>query len=443
MLSKFFKFNENNTNLKIELIAGIVTFLSMSYILLVNPTILSATGMEYDAVFMATIISSVVSCLVMGLIANLPIAQAPGMGINAFFTYTVVLTIGYTWQEALFSVFVSGVLFLIISITPLRLMIISMIPSTLKSAVSVGIGFFIAFIGFQNAGIIVNHDSTLVSIGDFSNPVTLLAILGTFLTIIFMQRKNNLGIFYSMIIVIIIAIIAQFIFNINLNLISTSTIISTPPSIAPVFGKLFDVDIIGLITSLEFWLIVFSFLFVDFFDTTGMLLAVSKKANLIDNDGNIKNGEKAVLSDAIGTISGSILGTSSVTSYVESLSGITMGGRTGLVAVVTAICFFLASFLSPILTFISPIMPAVTAPALIIVGIMMASNLSDIDFTDFRNSASSFMTIIIMLSSYSISEGISAGFITYIACSIASKKANEIPILMYIITSLFLLHYIL
>lgn len=341
-------------------------------------------------------------------------------------------------QDALFGIFVSGIIFLLISFSGLREQIINVIPPTLKHAVGAGIGLFIAFIGMQSAGIIVANEATLVGLGDFSNPVTLVAVLGLLLYFVLVARDTKAGIFIGMVIIIIAGLILQ-IFGMDLGIVVPDTVVSLPPSLEPTFGKnLFDVDIVSLLLDPAFWVVVFSFLFVDFFDTAGTLIAVGGEAGLVDSDGNLKNAKKALLVDAGSTTVGSILGTSSVTSFVESVVGIKGGARTGLTSVVVGICFLLASFLSPLLSLVTV---SATAPILICVGAMMAVNKGKIDYSDFTNTASAFMTMAMMVLSYSISEGISAGFITYVVCKVATGKYKEVHTIMYVLTGLFMLHY--
>ncbi len=436
-MDKFFKLTERGTTVKTEVIAGITTFLSMAYILIVNPVTLSQTGMDIGAVFTATALSAIIGTLIMGIYANFPVVQAPGMGMNSFFTYTVCLTMGYSWQEALFGIFVSGLIFISLSASGIREKIINMIPTSLKYAVSSGIGFFIAFIGLQSVGIIVGNDATLVGLGDLSQPLPLLALFGTFLTFILISRRVDAAIFISMVVITILGIIIQFM-GADLGITAPEHIISVPPSLKPITGQLFTADIFSLVTNVSFWTVIFSFLFVDFFDTSGTLIAVGNEAGFIDARGELKDSKKALMSDATATTIGAIIGTSSVTSYVESLAGVSAGGRTGLTAVVAAVCFAIALFFSPLLVVVTG---AVTAPALITVGALMGSNLSKIDNSDFANPAAAFMTILFMITTYSISEGISAGFITYTVCKIAQGQAKDVSKIMYGLSIIFAIHY--
>lgn len=436
-MDKFFKITERGTTVKTEVMAGITTFLSMAYILIVNPVTLAQTGMDIGAVFTATALSAIIGTLIMGLYANFPVVQAPGMGMNAFFTYTVCLTMGYSWQEALFGIFVSGLIFISLSASGIREKIINMIPTSLKYAVSSGIGFFIAFIGLQSVGIIVGNDSTLVGLGDLSQPLPLLALFGTFLTFILISRRVNAAIFISMLIITVMGIIMQFM-GIDLGITAPKQIISVPPSLKPITGQLFTADVFSLVTNVSFWTVIFSFLFVDFFDTSGTLIAVGNEAGFINDDGELEDSKKALMSDATATTIGAILGTSSVTSYVESLAGVAAGGRTGLTAVTAAVCFAIALFFSPLLVVVTG---AVTAPALITVGALMGSNLSKIDNSDFANPAAAFMTILFMITTYSISEGISAGFITYTICKVAQGQGKDVSKIMYALSIIFAIHY--
>lgn len=431
MIEKMFKLSKKGTTVKTEAIAGITTFLSMAYILAVNPDILSTAGMDKGAVFTATALSAVIGTLIMGLLANYPIALAPGMGMNAFFTFSVVLGLGYAWEDALFAIFISGVLFLILALTGIRKMIINAIPSSLKHAVGVGIGFFICFIGFQNSGIIVADPATLVTMGDFSQPDVLLSIFGTLLILVLLARKVKAAIFIGMVVTAIIGAI--------IGLVEVPTqIVQSVPSMAPTFGKVFTTFSLENFTSLSMWTVVFSFLFVDFFDTTGTLLAVGTRAGLINEQGELIDAEKALVADASATIIGTILGTSSVTTYVESTTGVEAGGRTGLTAVFTATCFLIALFFSPLLAVVTS---TVTAPALIAVGALMASNSIEIDFSDFAIAVSSFFIMIFMVTTYSIAEGISAGFLTYTLMMIAMKRHKEVHPVMFVLTGIFILHY--
>ncbi|MFV0289040.1 MAG: NCS2 family permease [Mycoplasmatales bacterium] len=442
-LDNYFGVYEQNSNFKTEILAGITTFLSMSYVLFVIPATLSETGMDLNAVFVATALSSVISTLIMGLYAKYPIGLAPGMGMQAFFTYTVVLTMGYSWEQALFGIFCSGILFIILSISGIRKAIINIIPNGLKHSVTIGIGLFIAFIGMQNVGIIVGNESTLVQLGNLASPVALTAIIGTVITFILIMKNKSSAIFLGMLITIGICIVFQ-LAGADVGMTMPTGIISAPPSIEPVAGKLFMggdfSQIMVLLTDFKFWIVVLSILFVDFFDTTGTIIAVGGEAGIVTAEGEIKNSEKILLADSLATTVGSILGVSSVTSYVESMTGIKIGGRTGLTAIVIALCFLLAIFFSPILSIVTA---SVTAPALISVGALMAMNHQKIDYSDFTEAATSFMTIIFMVLTYSISSGLAIGFVTYTILKLGAGKAKEIHPLIYGLTVIFLIYLFL
>ena len=442
MIEKYFQFKEKKTNYKTEITAGVTTFLSVFYIIFVNPQILQEANIPYEAAFAATIFASAIATLLVGLYANLPFTLIPGMGINATFTYTAVLGLGFTYQEALFGIFVSGCIFFLLSITNIRSMITKTIPNVLKSAVSVGIGFFIAFVGCKNAGIIIANESTFVTLGDFTKPIIIITILALFSCIICVMKNKPIGVFYTMIATIFIILICQFMLNIDLGLKDFVWTPVTELNLSQTLFSCFNVDIIKLFTNMNFWIIVFSFLFVDFFDTTGMLVTLGKKVNLIQKDGSIKNEKKLMLVDSGSTIIGSMLGTSSVTTSMESMAGITVGGKTGFSSVITAICFLLSLFIFPIFQFLQPVMNAFTTPALVLVGIMMIEHISEIDFTKIKNAAIAFLTIFFTISSYSIAEGIAIGIITYVICSLFDKTYKEISPIMYILCIFFFIHYI-
>ena len=374
MLEKIFKLKEKNTNVKTELIAGLTTFLAMAYILGVNPAILGDAGMDTHSVFMATAISAAFASVVMGLVANYPVALAPGMGVNALFAYTVVSEMGYSWQAALAAVLVSGIVFLIISVTGIRKMIINAIPVQLKLAIGAGIGFFIAFVGLKNAGIIVASSSTFVALGKFSTPTVLLATFGILITIFLVIKKVPAGVFVGMVITAIVGLIAHEAFGVSVldsvtkaelmpalpgNAITTNFDMSTLGAFASGFGELFA-------NPGKAFVIIFSFLFVDFFDTAGTLVAIGNKIGLVNEKGELENAEQALVADSIGTVAGAVLGTSTVTSFVESSSGVGVGGRTGLTAVTAGVLFLLSIFISPVV--LSTAVSAVTAPALVVVG---------------------------------------------------------------------------
>ena len=429
-MNKFFKLEERGTTVSKELIAGLTTFLSMAYIIFVNPDTLGVAGMDTGAVFTATILAAAIGTLIMGLYANFPVALAPGMGMNAFFAYTVVLVMGYSWQQALAGIFISGILFILLSITGLRELIINSIPSVLKHAVGTGIGFFIAFIGFQNAGIIVNNDTTLVAVGDFTDPNVLVALIGLVITLILLVRKTPAAIFIGM---IATAVVGMF-----LGVVSLPESIFAPiPSLKPTFGALFEA--LPTVFTAEMIPVIFSFLFVDFFDPAGTLMAVGARAGLVDDKGHLVDGDRALLADSTATVIGSVLGTSSTTSFVESLTGVEAGGRTGLASVFTAVCFLFMLFCSGLLSVVTS---AVTAPALITVGILMASSLGDIEWKNLETSIPAFITIIMMVLGYSIAEGIAAGFLLYAIMMVAARRHKEVHPVMWFLAVIFLAHFL-
>ena len=435
MLEKVFRLKESKTNVKTELLAGLTTFLAMAYILAVNPAMLGETGMSVPGVFLATAIGSAVASIVMGLLANYPVALAPGMGVNAVFTYTIVLTMGVSWQGALACVFVSGVIFVIISVTGIRSAIIEAIPAQLKLAIGAGIGFFIAFVGLKNAGIVVDNQSTLVSLGSFKNPTVLLSLFGIIVTIVLLVKKVSAAVFYGMVITVVVGIIAG-LCGVN----------GMPELPARVVSVDFDFSLMGafakgfgdLVNHPQCWVAIFSLLFVDFFDTAGTLVAVASSADLVDENGDLENVDKALLSDAIGTVFGAVVGTSTVTSFVESTSGVKVGGRTGLTACTTGVLFILAIFFYPLLTCITS---AVTAPALFVVGILMCQQLKGIEWDNLVFAISAFVTVIFMILGYSITNGIALGFIAYAASMTASGKAKEVKSVVWVLSAAFVIYF--
>lgn len=427
MFEKFYQLKANGTTVKTEVLAGITTFLTMAYILAVNPNILSAAGMDQSALFTATAVASIVGTLAMALLAKLPFAQAPGMGMNAFFAFTVVLGMGYSWQFALTAVLIEGVIFFIMNILNIREAIVNAIPTSLKHAISAGIGLFIAFIGMQNAGIVVNNDATLVQIGEITSGGALLALIGLVITSVLLIRKVKGA--------LLIGIIATAVVGIPMGITNFTGIVDVPPSPAPLFFK-FD---FSQIFTFDMLIVTFTFLFVDVFDTVGTLIGVCSKANMLDKKGQIPNVKKAFYADAIGTTSGAIFGTSAVTTYVESAAGVSEGGRTGLTALVTAGCFALALFFAPL--FLS-IPGAATAPILILVGLMMLSPIKDIDLDNYSESVPAFICIIAMPLMYSIAEGIALGLVSYVLLNAISGKFKKVSIAMYILSILFILNYI-
>lgn len=427
MFEKFYQLKANGTTVKTEVLAGITTFLTMAYILAVNPNILAAAGMDKNALFTATAVASIVGTLAMALYAKLPFAQAPGMGMNAFFAFTVVLGMGYSWQFALTAILIEGVIFFIMNMLNIREAIVNAIPATLKNAISAGIGLFIAFIGLQNSGIVVNNDATLVQIGDITHGTALLALIGLVITAVLLIRKVKGA--------LLIGILATALIGIPMGITTFGGIMDIPPSPAPLFFK-FD---FSKFFTFDMLIVTFTFLFVDVFDTVGTLIGVCSKANMLDANGQIPNVKKAFYADAIGTTSGAIFGTSAVTTYVESAAGVSEGGRTGLTALVTAGCFVLALFFAPL--FLS-IPGAATAPILILVGLMMLSPIKDIDLDDYAESVPAFICIIAMPLMYSIAEGISLGLLSYVLLNMISGKFKKVSVAMYILAFLFVLNYI-
>lgn len=456
-LDRFFHLSENGTSVKTELLAGITTFMTMAYILAVNPTILSATGMDKGAVLTATALASLVGTLCMAFFANYPFALAPGMGLNAFFAYTVVLQMGYTWEMALAAVFVEGVIFIILSITNVREALFNAIPMTLKKAVSAGIGLFIALIGLLNSQIIVANPATKISLFSFKassaagtfNTVgitVLLAMIGILFTAVLMVKKvrGNIlwGILFTWLLAVICEVTGLYIPNPELHMYSVIPDLSAgaasfaPASIMPILGKL---DF-SRTFSLDFVVVMFAFLFVDIFDTLGTLIGVSAKANMLDKNGKLPHIKGALLADAVATTAGAVLGTSTTTTFVESATGVSEGGRTGLTATFVAIFFALSLFLSP---FFMAIPAFATAPALVIVGFLMLTAVVGIDFDDFSESIPAYITIIAMPFCYSISEGISFGIISYVFINLVVGKREKISLLMYCLAVIFVLKYIL
>ena len=427
MFEKLFKLSENGTNVRTEIIAGLTTFLTMAYIIFVNPMILADAGMDHGAVFVATCLAAAIGCFIMGFVANYPIAQAPGMGLNAFFTYAVVMGMGYTWQVALAAVFVSGVIFIFLSIFKVREWIINSIPMSLRVGISAGIGLFLAFIALSNAGIVVSNPATKVSLGDITAIGPILGALGFFLTVALVHRGVKGA--------VMIAILAITAISIVIGDVQYGGIVSAPPSLAPTFMQLdfSAVFEIGMIS------VVFAFLFVDLFDTAGTLVGVATKANLIKEDGKLPRLNKALLADSTATSIGALLGTSNTTSYVESVSGVAEGGRTGLTAVVVGVLFLLALFFSPL----AGMIPAyATSGALFYVAILMMSGLVGIDWRDLTEAAPVVVTCLLMPLTYSIAEGISLGFIAYAAIKLLSGKGRDVSIAVWVMSVIFILKYI-
>lgn len=443
MFNKLFKLDENKTDFKTELLAGITTFLAMSYILGVNPGMLSATGMSLSGVFIATALASGIACILMGLIANYPVGLAPGMGLNALFTYTIVLGMGLSWQAALAAVLLSSIIFLIITIIGLREAILNAIPKDLKLAIGAGIGFFLAFLGLANAGIIISDPATIVALGSVSSAPVLLALIGVAITLILYVRKIPAAVFLGLVITAILGIImtalgygggAEAVMPaIPTEWVSFNLDFSVFGGFAKGFTELFK-NIPTLI------IIIFSLLFVTFFDTTGTLIPLAKECGYEKEDGTTEGINRAFISDAIGGIVGAIFGSSTVTAYVESATGIGLGGRTGLTAIVTGILFILSVFIAP--TILSLFTSSVTTAALVTVGILMFVQIRDIEWDNLAIVASVFMTIIMMILSYSISLGIAFGFITYTIVAAATGKAKELNPLVWILFIVFLLYLV-
>lgn len=430
MLEKLFKLKEHKTTVRVEIVAGIITFLTMSYILVVNPNILSATGMDRSALFTATAVAAILGTLFMAFIPNLPIAQAPGMGLNSFFAFSVVLGLGYNWQMALTAVFIQGIIFVLLTFFNIRELIVKSIPSTIKYAIPAGIGLFITFLGLQNAGIIVSDENTMITLGAMSNPHVWVALLGLILTAVLYYKRVH-GAF-------LIGIASATIFAVILGLVQVpeGSLVSLPPDISPVFLKfewanMFTFDMV---------IVVFTFLFVNLFDTIGTLLGVASKIGITDKDGNFPQIKKALFADALGTLFGAVVGTSTVTSYVESASGVAVGGRTGLTALSTAVMFALALFLAPIFLMVPA---SATAPALILVGLFMLTSVVKINFEDMTEALPAFLTMIMMPFAFSIAQGIVFGMLSFVFMKALSGKWKHISVTMWVIFVLFIVKMVL
>ena len=430
VLNRIFSLEEHNTNVKTEVFAGLTTFMTMAYIIFVNPQIVAETGMPLEAVMIATALSSAFATLCMAFLANYPFALAPGMGINAFFTYTVVLKLGFSWQQALGAVFISGIIFGILTLTKVRKTIINSMPSNLKLAISAGMGLFIALLGMENAGIVVNSNSTLVTLGDLTSASTILALIGIVITILLMAKKMNGA--------ILIGIILTTIIGIPLGVVKVPESIIQIPSFSDWEPVVFQADIRGMLN----WgtvTVIFSFLFVDIFDTAGALIGVSQQAGFLDEDGNLPKVNKALIADSVGTIAGSLMGTPTVTTYVESATGVAQGGRTGLTSVIVALCFVLSIFFVPL---VGVVPAAATAPALIIVGALMMQNAINIDWDKTTEAIPSFITMIAIPFTYSITTGISLGFILYPLVKLLNGRGREVHWIIHLFGFLFVLKYI-
>ncbi len=439
MIEKLFKLQQHQTTAKTEITAGLTTFFTMAYILVVNPLILSKTGMNFNAVMVATAITAIIGTLLMSLLANLPIAVAPGMGLNAFFAYSIVMGMGYSWQFALTAVFLEGILFIILSLLNIREAIINSIPADIKKAISVGIGLFIALIGLVNAGIIETGmfvgnnklDGVIVKLGNIKSAASIIVFIGLFVSAALMFKKVNAALFIGIIVATIIGIPLGL-----THLPKFQNIISLPPSLAPVFLKIE----FSKIFSWNMLIILFTLLSVNVFDTVGTLIGCCSAGNLLDKDGKIPNAKKALLADAIATTSAACLGSSVATAYIESASGIASGGKTGLTALTVSGMFFLSLFFAPLLSIIPA---AATSPALIIVGLLMLKEIQKIDFSDITNALPAFLTIIIMPFTYSIAEGIVFGMISFVVLKLISGKHKEVNTTMYVLAFLFVISIII
>ena len=436
MLEKLFKLKEHNTTVRTEIVAGVTTFFAMAYIIFVNPGFLSEAGMDFNAVMMATCLAAALGTLLTAFLANVPFAQAPGMGLNAFFTYTVCFGMGYTWQNALAIVLLSGMIFFFVSVSPLRSKIIEAIPASLKSAISAGIGLFIALIGMLNVGM-VTANGNLLDLGNITSGPALVAIIGLIITAILMAYKVKGALFLGIIITTIVGI------PFGVTTFPDSITFSGFSTLAPVFGKVFTEGFNGLLGHgiLALLTAIITFAICDCFDTVGTLIGTAKAAKMLDENGNLPTGDKALIADAVATMAGAVLGTSTVTTFVESSTGISEGGRTGLTSVVVGILFFLAAFFFAPIAGIIP--SAATAPALIIVGVLMLGNAADIDWKDIETAVPCFLTIAIMPFAYAISDGIGFGFISYTLIKLARGKAKEVPVFLYILSALFIAQYVL
>lgn len=452
MLEKIFKLKQNNTNISTEVMAGITTFMTMAYILAVNPNVLSDAGMNSEAVLIATAFASFLGSVIMGLMANLPFALSAGMGLNAYFAYTVVINMGYSWQIALFAVFLEGIIFIVLSLTKVREAIFNAIPLSLKKAISVGIGLFIAYIGLQGAGIIVDS-ATLTTIGSFTDNFTtsgisaLLAVIGLFITTVLYIKKFKGAILIGIIATWVLGIICQlagiYVPNPEAGFYSLypSLTITDFSNLGATFGQCFNIANFADIKIFDLIVILLSFLFVDIFDTLGTLIGVASKADMLDENGKLPKIRPALLADAIATLVGAVLGTSTTTTFVESSSGVAAGGRTGLTAVVTGILFLIASLFAPIFTAIPSF---ATAPALVFVGFMMFTSIVDVKFTpeSYKESVPAYLTVLMMVLSYSISDGIATGVISYSVIHLFTGDGKKVTPLMYVLSVLFILKYI-
>lgn len=429
-MESYFKLKENGTNFRTEILAGITTFMTMAYILVVNPLILSGTGMPFESVFTATALSAIIATVIMGLYAKLPFAQAPGMGLNAFFAVTIAGQMGYSWKFALTAVFLEGIIFILLTAFNVREAILNSIPENIKRSISVGIGLFIAFIGLENAKVVIKaQDSGIITLGNITSGTALLAIIGILITGVLLARKVRGS--------LLIGIITTTIIGIPMGITNVpSQLASLPPSIEPIFLKfewhnVFSVDML---------IVLFTLLFMDMFDTVGTLVGVATKAKMLDKDGKVPRAKQALFADAIGTTVGACLGTSTVSTFVESASGVAEGGRTGLTALSTAFMFFVSLFLSPLFIMIPS---SATAPSLVLVGLFMMEPIKEIDLIDFTEAIPAFFTIIMMPLAYSISDGIAFGMISYIFLKIATGRGKEVTLTTYIVGIIFIVKFFL
>ena len=430
-LQKTFGLNPAKHSVRTEIIAGITTFLTMAYILAVNPSIFSALesqGMPTNAVFTATALAAIVGCLVMSIYAKKPFGLAPGMGLNAFFVYTVCLAMGHPWQMALTAIFLEGILFILLTVTNVRKLIVDAIPVTMKRAIGAGIGLYIAFIGLKSAGIIVNSEATSVALGSFSEPAVILSIIGFLITSVLVILNVKGG--------MLLGIIATTLIGIPMGVTNFNGVMSTPPSIAPIFCQFEWSQIL----SWDMVAIVFTFLFIDMFDTIGTVVGVSVKSGMVDKDCNVDGINKVLMADAVATVAGAVFGTSTTTTYIESASGVSEGGRTGLTSFTIAVCFAIALMFSPLFLAIPG---AATGPVLFIVGVMMASPVRDIDWSDYSEAIPAFVTMLLMPLAYSISDGIMLGMITYTLLNALAGKLKKVSVMMWILAVLFILRYVL
>ncbi len=442
-MEKFFQLKQNGTNVRTEVIAGITTFMTMAYILAVNPDILSKSGMDFNAVFTATALASIVGSVAMAFLGKLPFALAPGMGLNAFFVYVVCFSMGQTWQFALTAVFLEGIIFIILTAFNVREAIVNSIPSSLKKAISVGIGLFIALIGLKGAGLVKANINipegskvsegliNFLGLGSISEPNAIVCLIGLLVGSVLLARKIK----GALLIAIFVSVIVGLFLGVT-KIPDNFTFISLPKSIEPIFFK-FE---FGKIFTFDMLIVLFTFLFVDMFDTIGTLIGVTTKANMLDKDGKVPRVKGALFADAIGTTVGAVLGTSTVTTYVESAAGVEEGGRTGLTALVVAGLFFLALFFSQVFGLVTS---AATAPALILVGVFMMSPVKDIDFSDYSELIPAFLCLFMMPMTYSISEGIAFGIVSFILIKVCSGRAKSVPVITYLVGIFFLIHFIL